>query len=261
VYIKISGFYLGLFSELNDLMVIIISDLRHIKKYKAKIRERESEFNELVYRTHHEIKGPVATIKGLVNLIRHDEESGRIEHLADLINESASVLDQRLKNIYQFYETNHASLIERKVIDLENIEYHLERRIRKVFPDQRIPFSISANDLASLNISGEIIIKLIDYFTASLQFCDITDADPFMDIRISKQASNLKIVFEVKGFRCQKELSDRLRYNRFCMESAIKEEQVLKFYVFRNYVSRLDGIINYYFPEYHMIRCDILIPF
>ncbi len=260
VYIKISGFYLGLLSDLNDMLVIIINDLSPIRKYRKKIKQRESEFNELIYRTHHEIKGPIATIKGLLNILAREKDSGNSYAMLEMLKQSISLLDHRITNIAQFHEFNTLWDDGGELIDLKKIEKEIKRLLSCFENLKNTELDIQASHLISLKVRFELIRKLLVYLFKAISFLPVLNDKKRIVFHFSKYNSNLKITVNLTGFLCTPEMRDRLLAHQYSIEDAIKDDAALRFYVIYNHIMNMDGKITYSFSDDKSLACDIIIP-
>ncbi len=260
VYIKISGFYLGLLSDMNDMLVIIINDLSPIKKYRKKIRQRESEFNELIYRTHHEIKGPVATIKGLLNILARENNNGNRNVMLEMLNQSISLLDRRITNIAQFHEFNTLWDDGGELIDLKQIENEIRNLLSGFSSLKNVELDIQASHLISLNVRFELIRKLLFCLFKAISSLPVIDHKARIGFHFSKYNANLKVTLQLEGFLFDPDLRDRLKAHRYSIEDAIKDDTALRFYVIYNHILNMDGKISYSFGGNSNLSCDIIIP-
>src|SRR5690349_7326671 len=66
---RISGFNLGLTSNFSGLAILKVK-LDEISLLRAQLQESREELDEFVYRTSHDLRGPLATMRGLINLMK-----------------------------------------------------------------------------------------------------------------------------------------------------------------------------------------------
>lgn len=86
-------------------------------KSNADLIQMTQEYDQLVYRASHDIRGPLATLMGLTNIAKQDyEEPLRVKDYLDKIGSTAMGLNQTLS---QLMETNH---IRNLPICIEEVE-------------------------------------------------------------------------------------------------------------------------------------------
>ncbi len=94
--VKLSGIYLGLISDFNEFIILTVKDLSLTHRLTKKLKTKEAILENLVYRASHDLRGPIATILGLVNLAKRRTDNGEIDKLFELIDSHSKLLDHRL---------------------------------------------------------------------------------------------------------------------------------------------------------------------
>ena len=85
VEVVISGFYLGLISDINGYVVLKIKVSENVTHLKRELVLKNTELDSFIYRTAHDLRGPLATIKGLVNLIKIRKDNCEVDELTAMI--------------------------------------------------------------------------------------------------------------------------------------------------------------------------------
>ncbi len=97
--IKLSGIYLGLFSDFNEFIILTVRDLNPTYRLVKKLKTKEAILDNLVYRASHDLRGPIATVLGLVNLAKGRKDDSEIDKIIELIATHSQLLDDRLHNL------------------------------------------------------------------------------------------------------------------------------------------------------------------
>src|SRR6478735_695553 len=79
VDVFLSGYFLGLISDINGKIVLLVKNQKNILHDKKKSVKQVLELSDLIYRTSHDIRGPLATIKGLVNAAEFETETDQLQ--------------------------------------------------------------------------------------------------------------------------------------------------------------------------------------
>ncbi|HZI25050.1 MAG TPA: histidine kinase dimerization/phospho-acceptor domain-containing protein, partial [Chryseolinea sp.] len=85
----------GLISDINNKIILIVKKTEVV----ATIENPENtriEIDQFIYRAAHDLRGPLATIKGLIDLIKIRENNDELDRLIQLVDSHANVLDERL---------------------------------------------------------------------------------------------------------------------------------------------------------------------
>jgi len=85
----------------DNRILMIVKDLSEVQIIKKELQDRNKELNTFIYRASHDLRGPLATIKGLFNLIDLGQNDAQeLKNYLKLIKESSkklySVVDELL---------------------------------------------------------------------------------------------------------------------------------------------------------------------
>lgn len=99
VNVIISGFYLGFISDLNETIAIFVKNVGANRELSDKLKLKEAAMDDLLYRAAHDLRGPIATILGVVNIAKLRTDDLEVDKLFEFIGSNARILDQRLKEV------------------------------------------------------------------------------------------------------------------------------------------------------------------
>jgi len=141
VEVYLSGYFLGLISDINGKVVILIKSRKSILQEKKNIDKRIIELNDLIYRTSHDIRGPLATIKGLVNAAKCEADIANILHYLDLITKVSDRLDLVLEYLRESIRRKNYQFCS---LNINELVLEMQDRIKKLsgIYDVNINFSI-----------------------------------------------------------------------------------------------------------------------
>jgi len=106
--VSLSGFYMGLISDINGFIILKVKLKDDNSVLKTELFTKKRELDTFIYRAAHDLRGPLATIKGLVNLLKIRKSDIEVDELTNLIDVHAEKLDDRLfKLIYLANDNGH----------------------------------------------------------------------------------------------------------------------------------------------------------
>jgi signal transduction histidine kinase len=106
--VSLSGFYMGLISDINGYIILKVKLKDENSVLNTELFTKKRELDTFIYRAAHDLRGPLATIKGLVNLLKIRKSDFEVDELTNLIEVHAEKLDDRLfKLIYLANDTGH----------------------------------------------------------------------------------------------------------------------------------------------------------
>ncbi|HEY0653726.1 MAG TPA: histidine kinase dimerization/phospho-acceptor domain-containing protein [Chryseosolibacter sp.] len=96
---SISGFYLGLLTDSSDGIVLRLANREQVDAVEAKLKQTKRLIDDFIYRTAHDLRGPLATMQGLVNLLKIRKDDNEVDTFLHIIDSHASLLADRLNQL------------------------------------------------------------------------------------------------------------------------------------------------------------------
>jgi signal transduction histidine kinase len=155
IKIKRNREFAYMFSILLFLVSIVLLFAYRNLEIRKKITEKlnnlvdqhTKDFNALLYRTSHDLAGPVASLKGLLKLMAMDKYSDDIDNYLSRMN----ITNKRLEEI--ILKLNEVSKINSKTLKFENID--VESTISKIIENVNNGF----NNKMTIHFKGEKIFR------------------------------------------------------------------------------------------------------
>lgn len=239
---EVSGFYLGIISDFSEYIIIGIRDVEKLKTYQSLLEEKVDDFNELVYRTHHDLRGPMATIKGLVNIADYYKDVHELNHLFDLIGNSTDKLKDRLSNISLIFDNSfedHANVLE---LNIDNIKSWIVSSMPEKMSAVEINVFTNNLDLNETILGEDVIKKTIRYsMLGFLSFHKAVDDKAKLKLTLKSAQDNFLFMFEFEGFSGNSILMEKAIFNKHKLSDLINEENVLNYYLLRKLIQNYNG--------------------
>jgi nitrogen-specific signal transduction histidine kinase len=157
----LSGFYLGLISDLTGYIVLRIKPVDEINFLNRQLERSHQELDEFIYRASHDLRGPLATIRGLTNLMKLQEPDDEMKSLIMMLDASATKMDDRLSRLHYLSEIGHsdASSIH---LNCHELETSLRATLEENIHIDQIQFHFSAFDNVVPEFNGQAIISMLN---------------------------------------------------------------------------------------------------
>lgn len=91
-----------------------------IQRHNEELKKTNQELDNFVYRVSHDLKAPISSARGLINIAQKENEISRIRTCLELIDESMNKLDSFILDILD-YSRNSRLGVEPKLIDFEQL--------------------------------------------------------------------------------------------------------------------------------------------
>lgn len=213
-----------------------------LKRQNEELVKINSELDRFVYSASHDLRAPLMSVKGLLNMIKRDPDKNNTEHYLRLIDQSVGKLDNFISDIIN-YSRNSRMDIMPKAIDFncllsESIDsLKFMEGADKVRSIKHIHVSASFySDYSRLLIIFNNIIS------NAVRYRDDWKEDSFLKISIDVDAEKAVIVFSDNGVGIADEYLDKV-FKMFFRANADSKGSGLGLYIVKSAVEKLRGSI------------------
>ena len=207
------------------------------------LSQANSVLDKFVYSCSHDLKGPLASIKGLIRLAEKSSNDDTTGECLKLINESVERMDHFLKSLESFVANARGPIVSTP-IDFTNtiakvLEHHQEyTRTHKI----KLKVRIKQEDKF---ISDQLRLNLIlsHLIHNAVTFQDLKKTEKFVDIevRVEKQYAVIEICDNGEGI-AREDLNDI--FQMFHRSSEASKGSGLGLYIVQESVNKLEGEIS-----------------
>ena len=230
--------------ETDSGIMFIAKDISKIKKTEEDLRSKNDELNTFIYRASHDLKGPLASILGLVGLAQSEaDDIESVKHYMNLIKLSASRLDAILNDFLELgrltqSHVKKASLFIEPLIQeiLKSLEYLPEFANIKFNLDIDQPTPIKSKKILLKAILQNLIDNAVKY-----RNMDIEDAE--VNIKVREVDSDYEITVSDNGIGMTKSIQDNI-FKMFYRGHDVNEGTGLGLYIVKSSVDSLRGKIS-----------------
>lgn len=231
----------------DEEMLCQITDISPLKEYErllqSKFRELQKvnqELDEFIYRASHDLKGPVATLKGLINL-------GEVQSMDNQILKGFEYSIQKLENIVgelvEFHniskdEIGNVEIDFEELIDesIEILRFH--PHFQKITFIKEIEYTRKFyGDLKRLKpMLNNLLINALEY-------SDLNKRNPFIKVSLRTKSGLLEINIEDNGIGMSKDVSRRA-FDMFYRGTQNSKGSGLGLFLVKESISKLNGSVS-----------------
>ena len=233
-------------------------------------REREENYNKLqqannelktfMYRASHDLRGPICSLRGLVNLVKNEGHTDEFLKVMDYMDESANRLDMILIDLIETIE------LKDKTVCFESINFNA--MVQEVLENYRVlpkfeslhflikiaPLPLLLSDYGILKaIIKNIIENSIKYHNYTRDFC-------FIDISIASEDQNVVICIKDNGVGIRETIRSRV-FEMFYRGNGNVAGNGLGLYLVKVGIEKLNGTIELISHENNGTTVTISIPY
>jgi signal transduction histidine kinase len=218
------------------------TDITERKKTERELIETNKELDTFFYKASHDLKGPLASIMGIVNLARLEQDTNATQNFFDMIESSTIRLDNTLvdlielarsrKGVSKLSEVNVSQLVNNILSSLSHIKGYEQSEI-KVNIDPQL--NLITDKVLLTSILQNLIHNAINYCKR---------IDPL--IKVQAKQENKNVIFEVidNGPGIALHIRDKV-FEMFYRGNPDSPGSGLGLFIVKNAVEKLQGKISY----------------
>lgn len=231
--------YISIQSDITDRK----NTEERIKKHNVELKKTNEELDNFVYRVSHDLKAPISSAKGLINIAKLEDNPDRIATCLDMIDKSMNRLDKFILDILD-YSRNSRVPVEPARIDLKqtideilnNLTYHDNAR--------NIKKEVSVNAKTEFYSDHKrVLFVLNNILSNAIKFVDPEKS--VNHIKVSANVDDAKAVIECEdnGIGIEEKYVDKI-FDMFYRATEQMTGSGLGLYIVKEAIEKLHGDIS-----------------
>ncbi|MEQ8245897.1 MASE1 domain-containing protein [Fulvivirga sp.] len=228
--------------ELNDQIETRKKAEDKLKNTNEELSKRNVELDNFVYSVSHDLRAPIASVLGIINLAKRDEDRNMKDAYLDMINKSALQQDNFIKEILD-QSRNSRLEVKREEISFKSIIDETFNQLKHATSDgEKVEKSINIKqDQPFYCDAWRIKVILNNVFSNAIRYRN--GRDPVIKVNVSIKDHAAKLVIEDNGRGISKEHIDKV-YDMFYRATDDGAGSGLGLYIVKETVDKLKGKIN-----------------
>jgi PAS domain S-box-containing protein len=235
---------LPFYSEANhEILILGVSiDMTDIKNYESELLKINFELDTFVYKASHDLKAPMCSIEGLLNLLKIEP-------------------DDEMKKIYIEKAEANIKKLESFITDLTNYSRNTRLNVRKEKVNiseivnssiEELGYMQNANRLSiKVNISSQdfysdatrLKILFMNLISNAIKYQKLTEPNPYLIINIETDPEKANITFKDNGIGIDKHSAKKI-FEMFFRASENSQGAGLGLYIVKQIIDKLEGEIT-----------------
>lgn len=217
-------------------------DITDQKRIEEELKVRNIELDNFVYKVSHDLRAPLSSVLGLVNLASLEGNDDSLADYIKLIGEKVKQLDHFISDVLSHSKNlkleikiepiNLRKLVDQTFADLSYLKGANE--INRTVEIEGTPFCSDPWRL------GEIFRNLI---SNAIKYRDFGKSDSHIHIKIKSGQERATIIFEDNGIGISKPSLNKI-FEMFYRASEQSDGSGLGLYIVKNAVDKLGGILK-----------------
>lgn len=249
VYNSSIGTWVFFVFGLSWLLIICIYGIHlfydYFQKSIQELKKANSELNRFVYSTSHDLRAPLKSMLGIINIAKSDSESTttvQLERLA-MLDKSVLKLDNFIEDILNYYR-NKSMEIEREEIDLEKMIQEIRGSQKLIEETRRIKFYVEVNsEKKVVSDRSRLTILLSSVISNAIQYSDPSRENSYVKVNINCNKEKVFIVIDDNGIGIAPEDHEKI-FEMFYRASTLSTGSGLGLYIVKEILGMLSGKIE-----------------
>jgi len=216
---------------------------RMVSQKTEELKLATKELDHFLYRSSHDLRGPLSTLLGITNLARTTIKEDSSLHFLDKIELTVHKMEGMIKKLNQIHLINNFQS-EYKVVDFESIIQRIYERYSLAL-NEGIHFDYSVESGGKIKSNSVMISMILDNLVEnSIRFQLKHDQEgSYIKVRIQDSSGNLEIEVEDNGRGIPQENIDKI-YSMYYRGDSSSDGNGLGLYLIKKATEKLGGTID-----------------
>jgi signal transduction histidine kinase len=217
----------------------LVDEREKLKALNDELIIANTELDNFVYRSSHDLVAPLKSLRGLMVVTRLDTQDPKMLEYVSMMESSALKLEKFINSIME-YSINAKSANDTKAIDLNKILDEIEEEIKFFDKYSAIDFSREIDSAEFNSDPKRIKIVMSNLITNAIKYHNLNQENPRIKIKSYTDDNSYYIDVEDNGLGISEDLIDKI-FDMFYRASATSEGSGLGLYIVKDTMKKLDG--------------------
>lgn len=218
------------------------TDITDRKKTEKELMETNQELDTFFYKASHDLKGPLASVMGIVNLARLENKDSIIEKYFEMIEKSINRLDRTLMDLIELAQTRRGTskLTEVRlkpfVIDILNSLKHLQNF-------EKINFELNIDEDAEIVADKVLLLSVFQNLVHNaINYCN--KDKPKIRIQVVSSGNGMELTISDNGKGIPEKIKNRV-FEMFYRGHPDSSGSGLGLFIVKNALEKMHGKISF----------------
>ncbi len=214
-----------------------------LRKNNEELRKTNEELDHFVYSTSHNLRAPLTSVMGIVDILREAESEEERNTFMDLIQKSIYKLDETIQEIND-YSKNARVEVQTLSIDLKQVIENIAESLSFMQNAREMNLELSIPDgLDFYSDPGRIKIIFNNLLSNAVKYANPAQEAPFVSVTVEKRQKGIHIHIQDNGIGIKQEYLDKV-FNMFFRATNKSSGSGLGLYIVKEAVEKLGGEIS-----------------
>ncbi|MDB5014681.1 MAG: barA 2 [Daejeonella sp.] len=221
----------------------VLLQAQNLKKVNNELLKTNADLDSFVYSASHDLRAPLTSILGLVNLIKIKVQQPEILDLLNLMVVCVHSLDTFIKDIIDF-SRNSRTEVEYGIIDFDEVISHSIDQLRFMEEAEKIKITYTVQgDDQFISDKKRIAVIINNLLSNAIKYSDPEKSNSQIDIEVIKHEGFAQLQIKDNGLGISPENSIKI-FDMFYRASSQKTGAGLGLYIVKEILTKLGGAIK-----------------
>jgi PAS domain S-box-containing protein len=218
------------------------TDITERKKTERELLETNHELDTFFYKASHDLKGPLASVMGIVNLARLESQNSDLEGYFAMIETSVRRLDRTLLDLIDLARTRKGSTKISK-INLKELVDEILGSLKHVMGFNRINFEIKIDHNTEIAADKVLVLSVFqNLIHNAINYCN--HESPWIRIKIDKTENGIQAILADNGQGIPDKIKGRV-FEMFYRGHQESSGSGLGLFIVKNALEKMKGDIRF----------------
>jgi PAS domain S-box-containing protein len=214
-----------------------------LKQQNEELTKINEELDRFVYSASHDLRAPLMSVKGLLNMVKVDPDKKNADHYLDLIEKSVSKLDNFILDIINYSRNSRMEVIPKEIDFAELLRESVESLRYMDGADQVRCITRLEVQIAFYSDYSRLLIVFNNIISNAVRYRDKWKSDSFLKVEIETTREKATIVFSDNGVGIPDEYLENV-FKMFFRANADSKGSGLGLYIVKGVLEKLNGTIE-----------------
>lgn len=216
---------------------------KNLEENNIELKRLSEELDKLVYHAWHDLRAPIASAMGLINLAKGEKDIEVIQQYLNLQDKCLKKLDKLIRDLLD-YKRNREMAVKTESIDFETAVEDALAACRCEDGGCGVDFEIIIDqngEFVSDQTRLDMILK--NLISNAIRYSKLDDIKPQIKVEIKSLGDQAKIIVQDQGIGIREDLHDRI-FEMFFRGSNQSEGTGLGLYIVNETAQKLGGKVH-----------------
>jgi signal transduction histidine kinase len=200
------------------------------------------ESDSFVYLAAHDLRAPLMSVKGILNLIKLDPERKNLDQYCHLLENSVDKMNQSINDIITKSKSEKAKTLLQEV-DLNTVATDAIESLYFMTGAEFVQIIVSIDDVKFISDYRLLLSIFSNLISNAIRYRDSDKISSYLKISASSNNEDVEIIFEDNGIGIEESIHDKI-FDPFFLNNPEQGGTGLGLYMVKSSVEKLDGTIQ-----------------